>query len=180
VRVTAFLFAMLVTACTKSTPAPTPSGSAQPPAAQPTTIATAADPPKPPGPPTSGPRVTLSTPRGDITVGVEVVQSEPMKERGLMFRRYLAPDDGMLFLMGEERDWSFWMRNTLIPLDMIFITKDMTVAGVSANAEPMTETSRAVGKPSLYVLEVNGGYAAQHGVIDGARVQFLDTAAAAK
>jgi hypothetical protein len=74
--------------------------------------------------------------------------------------------------MGEEKEWSFWMRNTLIPLDMLFITGDLKVAGIVERAEPRTETLRTVHKPSLYVLEVNGGWAAAHGVTAGATVRF--------
>jgi uncharacterized protein len=118
------------------------------------------------------PRVLLSTPHGEVAVTVEVVATPAKIERGLMYREHLPPDDGMLFLMGEERDWPFYMRNTLIPLDMIFITKAMTVAGISANAVPRTETLRRVGVPSSYVLEVNGGWAASHNVTAGTQVRF--------
>jgi uncharacterized protein len=122
--------------------------------------------------PYSGPRVFLETPKGDLTVKVEVVATETKIQKGLMFRKHLAPDAGMLFLMGTEKEWPFWMRNTLIPLDMIFIGKDMAVVGVVENAEPLTETLRTVGKPSLYVLEVNGGWSKQNGIGAGARVRF--------
>ena len=64
-----------------------------------------------------------------------------------MFREHLPPDQGMLFLMKEVRAWPFWMRNTLIPLDMIFIAKDLTIAGIVENAEPRTETLREVDRP---------------------------------
>jgi uncharacterized membrane protein (UPF0127 family) len=123
-------------------------------------------------PPVDHPKVILDTPRGPVTVNVEVVATQPKIEKGLMYREHLPPDDGMLFLMGQEKPWTFWMHNTLIPLDMIFIKKDMTVAGVVANAEPKTDTLRKVDTPSLYVLEVNGGYCASHGVVDGAKVTF--------
>ena len=123
-------------------------------------------------PPANQPKVTLDTPRGPVTVDVEVVSTPAKIEKGLMYREHLGLDSGMLFLMGKEKDWTFWMHNTLIPLDMIFITKDMTVAGVVQNAEPKTDTLRMVGAPSLYVLEVNGGYTASHGVIAGAKVKF--------
>ena len=119
-----------------------------------------------------GAKVYLATPHGEIAVAVEVVQSEAALERGLMWRRHLPPDDGMVFLMGSERDWTFWMHNTLIPLDMIFITKDLTIAGVVQNAVPQTDTLRSVGAPSVYVLEVNGGWTAQKGVAAGAKVRF--------
>ncbi|HSR98444.1 MAG TPA: DUF192 domain-containing protein [Kofleriaceae bacterium] len=122
--------------------------------------------------PTKMPKVYLSTPQGELVVAVEIVSTEAAIERGLMYRQHLPPDDGMLFLMREDRIWSFWMRNTLIPLDIIFITKDMTIAGIAENAEPRTETLREVDKPSLYVLEVNGGYCAAHKVAAGAKVRF--------
>jgi uncharacterized protein len=118
------------------------------------------------------PKVYLSTPQGDLAVTVEIAATSAKIERGLMFREHLPPDDGMLFLMNEERSWPFWMRNTLIPLDMIFITKDLTIAGIVENAEPRTETLRQVEAPSLYVLEVNGGYCAAHKVTTGAKVRF--------
>jgi uncharacterized protein len=118
------------------------------------------------------PKVYLSSPQGETSVSVEIVATEAKIERGLMYREHLPPDDGMLFLMREDRIWSFWMRNTLIPLDIIFIAKDMTIAGITENAEPRTETLREVDKPSLYVLEVNGGYCAAHKITAGAKVRF--------
>lgn len=111
-------------------------------------------------------------PRAAVTV--EVVRTPRQIQRGLMFREHLPADHGMLFLMREERVHSFWMRNTLIPLDMIFIGKDMTVAGVVANARPLTENSRRVDEPSYYVLEVNAGWAAAHHVGPGTPVRFQD------
>ena len=105
-------------------------------------------------------------------VDVEVVSTEAKIERGLMYRQHMPPNEGMLFLLPVEKDWTFWMRNTLIPLDMLFIKKDMTVAGVVENATPKTETIRKVGIPSVYVLEVNGGWALEHHVTAGAKVRF--------
>lgn len=118
------------------------------------------------------PKVYLSTPQGEVAVTVEVVATAAKIERGLMFREHLPPDDGMLFFMNEDRIWPFWMRNTLIPLDMIFIAKDLTIAGIVQNAEPRTESLRRVEAPSLYVLEVNGGYCAAHKVAAGTKVRF--------
>jgi len=126
----------------------------------------------PASPPTAMPKVYLSTPQGELAVTVEIAATPAKIERGLMFREHLPPDDGMLFLMNEERSWTFWMRNTLIPLDMIFIAKDLTIAGIVQNAEPRTESLRQVEAPSLYVLEVNGGYCAAHKVTAGAKVRF--------
>jgi uncharacterized protein len=133
-----------------------------------------------PLPKTESAKVVIETPAGEKTVDVEVVYTRPKIERGLMYREHLGPEAGMLFFMGFEEDHAFYMRNTLIPLDMIFITKDMTIAGVVANAEPKTETLRQVGKPSLYVLEVNGGWAASHQAAAGAKVRFENLPAGVK
>lgn len=122
--------------------------------------------------PTDQPTVSFDTPKGEVTVTVEIVSTPAKIARGLMHREFLAPDAGMLFLMGEEREWPFYMRNTLIPLDMIFIASDFTVVGIVENAVPRTETNRTVGKPSLYVLEVNGGWSATHGVRAGMKARF--------
>ncbi|HEY0478516.1 MAG TPA: DUF192 domain-containing protein [Kofleriaceae bacterium] len=126
--------------------------------------------PAPPAAPM--PKVHLSAPQGDVAVEVEIVATPAQIERGLMFREHLPPDQGMLFLMKEERNWPFWMRNTLIPLDLIYIARDLTIAGIVENAEPRTDTLREVGRPSLYVLEVNGGFAAAHKLAAGMKVQF--------
>jgi uncharacterized membrane protein (UPF0127 family) len=129
--------------------------------------------PDPPAAPQGNlPRVHLTTPAGEVTVRVEVVSTPPKIQRGLMYRQHLPTDAGMLFLMGEERVHTFYMRNTLIPLDMIFIGRDLTIAGIVENAEPRTETLRHVDKPSLYVLEVNGGWTRSHQVVPGAKVRF--------
>jgi uncharacterized membrane protein (UPF0127 family) len=129
-------------------------------------------PPEVAKPSVNGAKVVITTPSGDLSVNVEVVSTDAKIERGLMYREHLPPDDGMLFLLPIEKDWSFWMHNTLIPLDIIFIRKDMTIAGFVANAEPRTDTLRKVGEPSVYVLEVNGGYCAQHGVAAQQKVRF--------
>jgi uncharacterized membrane protein (UPF0127 family) len=159
------LVAVVVAACSngakRDDAAPKPSPEAQTPVAEAT-------------------KVIIETAAGPQTVTVEVVYTAPKIERGLMYREHLGPDAGMLFFMGREDDWAFYMRNTLIPLDMIFITKDMTIAGVVANAEPKTETLRRVGKPSLYVLEVNAGWAAAHQAVAGAKVRFEALPAALK
>lgn len=127
-----------------------------------------AGPPKP----DTRPRVILTGTAGEAAVRVEVVETDAAIMRGLMYRQYMAPDDGMLFKMGAEDDWGFWMKNTLIALDIIFITRDLTVAGVLFDMKPMDKKSKKVGKPSLYVLEVNAGWAKAHGIDAGAKVAF--------
>jgi uncharacterized membrane protein (UPF0127 family) len=78
----------------------------------------------------------------------------------------------MLFLFADTAERSFWMKSTLIPLDMVFVDEGGTIVGIVERAEPRTLTPRTVGKPSRYVLEVNGGWAASHGVRAGDRVRF--------
>jgi uncharacterized protein len=127
----------------------------------------------PGGPAPVRPRVTIDSPSGRSTsVEVEVARTEEELQRGLMFREGLGPRAGMLFLFADSFDRSFWMKNTLIPLDMIFIDEKGTVVGIVERAEPLTLTERTVGRPSRYVLEVEGGFAAEHGIRAGDRVRF--------
>jgi uncharacterized membrane protein (UPF0127 family) len=118
-------------------------------------------------------RVELETPpRAPITLRVEIAATDKQRERGLMFREHLGDDEGMLFLFDGERRNSFWMRNTLIPLDMFFIAADWTVVGVVENATPLTDDPRRVPGFSQYVLEVNAGFAQKHGLGAGTKVRY--------
>jgi len=109
---------------------------------------------------------------GTHRLSVEIADNTPLRTRGLMWRSELADGTGMLFIFPAEVVQSFWMRNTLIPLDLVFIDKAMRVVGVVQWAEPRTLTSRTVGKPSLYVLEVPGGWASRNGVRAGSTVEL--------
>ncbi len=112
---------------------------------------------------------------GTVVVEAEVCATENARTRGLMWRKALADGKGMLFLFPQEQWLNFWMRNTLIPLDMVFIDAKYEVAGIVENATPLTLTGRGVGKPSKYVLEVPGGWAARVGLKAGAKVRFEGT-----
>lgn len=125
-------------------------------------------------------KVVLEGAGGASAVTVEVVQSPGLVQKGLMYRKYLDADAGMLFLMGDVDDHYFWMKNTLISLDIMFITTDLQVAGILENMQPHDTNSKGVGKPSLYVLEVNGGYAKAHGISAGTKVRFEGVEAAAR
>jgi uncharacterized membrane protein (UPF0127 family) len=117
--------------------------------------------------------VFIESPSGrSSAVRVEVARTDAEHERGLMYRERLGGDDGMLFVFAETGEHAFWMQNTLIPLDMIFADADGVVVGVIERAEPLTTTSRTVGAPSRYVLEVNGGWSSAHGVARGDRMRF--------
>lgn len=105
-------------------------------------------------------------------VWVEVVSSDEERARGLMFREHLDSDAGMLFIFETSADHAFWMKNTKIPLDMIFISEAMRVVGLVEGAEPLSKEPLSVGVPSRYVLEVNAGIAAQRGIVVGTGVAF--------
>lgn len=107
-------------------------------------------------------------------VAVEIAKTPSAIERGLMYREHLPPDHGMLFIFPGEAIRSFWMKNTLIPLDMIFISSDREVVGIVENAAPQTTTRRGVSEASKYVVEVNGGWARTRGVERGTPVRFVN------
>ncbi len=105
-------------------------------------------------------------------VDVEIAATAESRARGLMWRTSLDAGKGMLFVFPVEDHLGFWMKNTLIPLDMIFIGADRRIVGIVKNAEPKTLTSRSVGRPSKYVLEVPGGWSDRIGLKVGAVVQL--------
>jgi uncharacterized membrane protein (UPF0127 family) len=135
-----------------------------------TTKAPAADPDREPA---AAPRVILEPPGAEpVTVNVEVARTSAETQRGLMFRRHMDPNAGMIFLFPRSRQLTFWMHNTYIPLDMIFIQSDMRVLGVVENAPPETDDGREVEGVSQFVLEVNAGFAREHGIGAGTVVRF--------
>ncbi len=107
------------------------------------------------------------------TYKLEVCANDGERAMGLMYRRALAQDAGMIFLFPEERHNSFWMKNTYIPLDMVFVGRDMKVVGVLHNVPPLNELPRSVGKLSMYVLEFAAGTMKLHGVEEGAELKLL-------
>lgn len=121
----------------------------------------------------AGPRVVLMPPGRDaVSVKVEVAKDAAQRQRGLMFREHMDDDAGMIFLFERPQQLAFWMHNTYIPLDMVFIRADMTILGVVENAEPRTDDSRQVPGMSQYVLEVNAGFTRKHGIGPGQLVKF--------
>jgi uncharacterized membrane protein (UPF0127 family) len=117
--------------------------------------------------------VLRPTGRPEVRVRVELARTAAERARGLMFRERLEPDAGMLFIYEQEENLIFWMKNTLIPLDMIFISKEFRVAGIVENAAPQTETVRSIDQPAQFVLEVNAGFAAANGIGPGTEVEFV-------
>lgn len=102
---------------------------------------------------------------------VEIADDDAERARGLMFREELAPDAGMLFDFVDERPVAFWMQNTLIPLDMLFIAGDGTIRHIHANATPLSTDSIPSEYPVRAVLEINGGSARLLGIKPGDKVR---------
>jgi len=120
------------------------------------------------------PKVRIVAPNGSelATVRVEIARTSGEQEVGLMYRNHLDPDAGMIFVFAGSEPRTFWMKNTEIPLDMVFADANARVVGIVANAEPYTETPRAVDAPAQYVLEVNGGFCVAHHVVSGDTLAF--------
>lgn len=114
--------------------------------------------------------LAIETASGAHHFTVEVMRSRDELERGLMFRRQMAPEKGMLFDFGTTQPVSMWMKNTYLPLDMVFIAADGRVVSVKQNAEPLSEAIIPSGGDVLGVLELNAGTAARIGVQPGDRV----------
>ena len=115
--------------------------------------------------------LTLHTAKGDFPFTVEVVDTPSGRAKGLMYRMELAPDAGMLFDFKEQRPVAFWMQNTFIPLDMVFVDPKGIVKTVHANAVPQDTTSIPSGAPVQFVLEIPGGRAGEIGLKAGDQME---------
>jgi uncharacterized membrane protein (UPF0127 family) len=113
----------------------------------------------------------IATSTGEHSFQVEIAKDDTTRERGLMDRRYMAADRGMLFEFDHDAPASFWMKNTYIPLDMIFIARSGLVTHIVANAEPLSERVIPSGGPCAAVLELNGGTAAAIGLKVGDKIR---------
>ena len=109
-----------------------------------------------------------------VKVQVEVARKPAARNLGLMYRKSLGKNKGMLFVFDEEKKQTFVMKNTYIPLDMIFISRDMRIEGWVENAKPLSQQQYAIDKPSQYVLEVNAFFCRDQGIATGDEVRFKD------
>ncbi|KQT86286.1 DUF192 domain-containing protein [Aurantimonas sp. Leaf443] len=114
---------------------------------------------------------TLVTATGEHPIAVEIADTPKSREIGLMNRDAMPDGQGMLFDFEETRVVTMWMKNTLIPLDMLFIDETGTVTRVAANAKPLSLELIPSGPPVRYVLELNGGAAARYGAKAGDRLR---------
>lgn len=121
--------------------------------------------------------LVIRTAKGSHRFDVEVARTEAEQEQGLMFRKALDADGGMLFPMDPPRTASFWMKNTVIPLDILFIHTDGSIAFIQAHAVPYSREPVSAGVPVAAVLELRGGRAAELGIQKGDRLNWGKCAA---
>lgn len=121
------------------------------------------------GPFTSQPQVKI----GDILFQVEVVKTPREWEKGLMFREKLGDREGMLFYGTDEIKRTFWMKNTPLSLDIIFISKALRIVHIASETTPLSEKTIPSEKPAQYILEIKGGRAHALGIKPGDAVTFL-------
>lgn len=107
-----------------------------------------------------------------FNIDIELATTEEEHARGLMFRKQMDENKGMLFMFPYE-DWrSFWMRNTLIPLDIIYVNAKREVVSICKNAKTLDETSLPSEAPAMYVIEINAGLCDKYGIDKGTKVNF--------
>lgn len=114
--------------------------------------------------------LVLVTKSGEYRFEVEIVDTDAARSKGLMYRTELAPNAGMLFDFKEVRPVSFWMRNTLIPLDMVFVAENGVVVNVHANAKPHDPTPIPSAAPVRFVFEIAGGRAKEIDLVAGSQL----------
>lgn len=110
---------------------------------------------------------------GTIEVAVEIADKDKDRMRGLMYRTAMGPDQGMLFVFEEDQVSKFWMKNTCIPLDMLFIAEDGTIVGIEENTPTLSLDTFTANCEGRYVLEVNAGWARKHGIKAGQKAAIV-------
>jgi uncharacterized membrane protein (UPF0127 family) len=108
--------------------------------------------------------MTIHTGKGDVELTVEVADTHALRERGLMFQRTLSPNSGMLFVFDEVDNHSFWMKNTVVALDVIFFDASFKIIGIVAENRPQDLRAIRINAPSKYVLEVLAGTVRERGI----------------
>ena len=117
------------------------------------------------------PQVVIKSLNKDIAFKVTLAQTPHERQKGLMYRETLNANEGMLFIFPTSDDHSFWMKNTYLPLDMVFIDENWLVVGIIENTEPMSLASRSIGRHSRYVLEVPAGTCRRYQIQKGQKIE---------
>lgn len=118
--------------------------------------------------------ISLHRMSGDsvTTIEVEVAETDNERAQGMMYRQSLGGDQGMLFIFEKERPQSFWMKNTYIPLDIIFIDQNFRIVDQYLGAEPKSTKSIQSRRAATYVLEVNAGFCRAYNIGPGMTINF--------
>jgi uncharacterized protein len=106
------------------------------------------------------------------TVEIELADDDAEREQGLMYRDTMAENAGMLFMMESEEPQAFWMKNTILSLDILFADSDHRIVSIHKNCKPYSLDQIESGKPALYVVEVNAGYTGKYGIKVGDKISF--------
>jgi len=117
-------------------------------------------------------KVKVPEAKGAPTIEVEIADTPASEQRGLMYRTKLGAERGMIFVWPKESIRTFWMHNTCLPLDMLFLAKDGTVVGILEQVPTLNDRPRQVRCPAAYVLEVNAGWSRRHGVRPGMKLEL--------
>ncbi len=122
-------------------------------------------------------RLTFLTPEGDTlrTIDIEIAESEQDRATGLMGRRGLPPNSGMFFIMDDVDTTGFWMKNTPLPLDIMFVGADSQIINIVKRTTPFSEEVIRPTAPKKYVVEVRGGYTDRAGITDSMRITWSRT-----
>lgn len=117
----------------------------------------------------NGPSVKVRA--GSGTVRAELAVTPEQRSLGLMYRKELGENDGMLFVFADDKERSFWMRNTLVPLSIAYLDADRKVVRIR-DMMPLVENGYTSGRPARFALEVNKGWFTEHGVTEGQTLAF--------
>ncbi|HSU38382.1 MAG TPA: DUF192 domain-containing protein [Polyangiaceae bacterium] len=117
-------------------------------------------------------KIKVPEAKGSPAIDVEIADTPASEQRGLMYRTKLGAERGMIFVWPKESIRTFWMHNTCLPLDMLFVAKDGTVVGILEQVPTLNDRPRQVRCPAAYVLEVNAGWSRRHGVKPGMKLEL--------
>lgn len=121
-------------------------------------------------------KVIFTTEYQSVSVSVEIADEPSEWETGLMFREKLPEKHGMLFVFPDEKERRFWMKNTLIPLDMVFVSSNLTIIHIVENAQPCKKSPCRVYSSNgnaKYVIEVGSGFCKKHNITEGSKIKIV-------
>lgn len=107
-------------------------------------------------------------------IDIQIANTEFDRQLGLMYRKQMDEDKGMLFIFPVEENQSFWMHETYIPLDMVFVNASKKIVTIHRNTQTLSDQSYPSTAPAKYVIEVNGGYCLKHNINVGDKINFIE------